>query len=65
MSSSWSTFIQKAEGAGNKVITYGLCRNATEVKMNTVGLTIGRSHYVVGSIHCYICHISRDKDTEI
>jgi len=56
---------KKAEYIGNKVISYGLCRNATEVNMNTVGLTIGRFHYVVGSTQCYTCQVSRDKDTEI
>jgi len=58
---------KQAEDVGNNVISYDLCRNAAEVKMNIVGLTIGRSHYVVGSTHCYtrISHISRNKDIEI
>jgi hypothetical protein len=32
---------KKTEDVGNKVISFGLCRNATEVKINTAGLTIG------------------------
>lgn len=32
---------KQTEDVGNKVKSYGLCRNTTKVKINTVGLTIG------------------------
>ena len=41
---------KQTEDVGNKVISYGLCRNVTEVKINTVGLTIG-SISLCGAIH--------------